>query len=217
MRIHMNSCEYLSVALNRGSVQSTSIVKTLSGRLGVTILIPFSCCINGLCVLLQHVTYRSGGVGVFEMPSAAHVAVNDLLFVAVIPTGSARARLAHGLKLDDLELSCPVLIGGSGSIAFPYQPPSPILRDWICTKYSRQRRHVHGRFAAKNAPAGQRQIRTISVRRIRAGHWDDYLPAPASASGSGKRRLGEVQVSAACCADLFWTDRGSLPLLTPWP
>src|SRR5579863_3211639 len=73
------------------------------------------------------------------------------------------------------------------------------------------------RFAAKTAPAGQRQIRTISVRRIRAGHWDNYLPAPASASGSGKRRLGEVQVSAACCADLFWTDRGSLPLLTPWP
>jgi hypothetical protein len=90
-------------------------------------------------------------------------------------------------------------------------------RDWSCTKYSRQRRHVQGRFAAKNAPAGQRQIRTISARRIRAGHWDDYLPAPASASGSGKRRPGEVQVSAACCADLFWTDRGSLPLLTPWP
>src|SRR5216684_6906030 len=82
-------------------------------------------------------------------------------------TGSARARLAHGLKLDDLELSCPVLIGGSGSIAFSYQTPSPILREWSCTKYSRQRRHVQGRFAAKNAPAGQRQIRTISVRRIR--------------------------------------------------
>src|SRR5580658_185042 len=86
--------------------------------------------------------------------------------------------------------------------------PSPILRDWSCPKYSRQRRHVQRRFAAKNAPAGQRQIRTISVRRIRAGNWDDYLPAPASASGYGKRRLGEVQVSAARCADLFWTDRG---------
>ena len=48
------------------------------------------------------------------------------------------------------------------------------------------------KFAAKNAPAGQRQIRTISVRSVRAGHWDDYLPAPASASGSGKRRLREV-------------------------
>src|ERR1700722_7591947 len=132
-------------------------------------------------------------------------------------TGCARARLAHGLKLDALELSCPVLVGASGSIALPYQTPSPILRDWNCTKYSRQRRHVQGRFAAKNAPAGQRQIRTISVRRVRAGHWDDSLAAPSSASGSGKRRLGEVQVSAACCADLFWTDRGSLPLLTPWP
>ena len=40
MRIHMNSCEYLSVALNRGSVQSTSIVETPSGGLGVTFLIP---------------------------------------------------------------------------------------------------------------------------------------------------------------------------------
>jgi hypothetical protein len=36
-------------------------------------------------------------------------------------TGSARARLAHGLKLDDLELSYPVLIGGSGSMALTYQ------------------------------------------------------------------------------------------------
>jgi len=49
-----------------------------------------------------------------------------------------------------------------------------------------------GRFAAQNAPAGQQQIRTISVRSVRAGHWDDYLSAPASASGSGKRRLREV-------------------------
>src|SRR5271156_911023 len=40
MRIHMNSCEYLSVALNRGSVQSASIVETPSGGLGVTFLIP---------------------------------------------------------------------------------------------------------------------------------------------------------------------------------
>ena len=40
MRIHMNSCEYLSVALNRGSVQSTSIVETPSGGSGVTFLIP---------------------------------------------------------------------------------------------------------------------------------------------------------------------------------
>src|SRR5208283_713572 len=40
------------------------------------------------------------------------------------------------------------------------------------------------RFAAKNAPAGQRQIRKISVRSVRAGHWDDYVPAPACASGS---------------------------------
>src|SRR5665213_3833136 len=48
------------------------------------------------------------------------------------------------------------------------------------------------RFAAKNAPAGQRQIRTTSVRRVRAGLWNNYLPAPASASGSGKRRLREV-------------------------
>jgi hypothetical protein len=53
------------------------------------------------------------------------------------------------------------------------------------------------RFAAKNAPAGQRQIRTISGRSVRAGHWDDYVPAPASASGSGKRRLREVYCQRA--------------------
>jgi hypothetical protein len=44
-----------------------------------------------------------------------------------------------------------------------------------------------------------------------------YLPAPASASGSGKDGFGRFTVSAACCADLSWTDRGSLPLSTPWP
>ncbi len=73
------------------------------------------------------------------------------------------------------------------------------------------------RFAAKNAPAGQRQIRTISVRSVRAGHWDDHLPAPASASGSGKNGFGRFTVNAACCVDLFWIYRGSLPLSTPWP
>jgi len=123
------------------------------------------------------------------------------------------ARLPHGLKQDDLELSCPVLIGGSGSIAFPYQTPSPILRDWSCTKYSRQRRHVQRRFAAKNAPAGQRQIRTISVRRIRAG-LDDYLTASASAGGSGKRSEMQAQSSnphpgAECIVRVV---RNSLPI-----
>jgi hypothetical protein len=65
-------------------------------------------------------------------------------------------------------------------------------RDWSCTKYSRQRRLVQRDLPLKNAPAGQRQIRTTSVRRVRAGLWNNYLPAPASASGSGKRRLREV-------------------------
>ena len=53
------------------------------------------------------------------------------------------------------------------------------------------------RFAAKNAPAGQQQIRTIRIKSVRAGHWDDYVPAPASASGSGKRRLREVYCQRA--------------------
>jgi len=74
-----------------------------------------------------------------------------------------------------------------------------------------------GRFAAKSAPAGQRQIRTISVRRIQAGNLDDCLPAPASASGSGKNGFGRFTVNAACCVDLFWIYRGSLRLSTPWP
>jgi hypothetical protein len=39
-----------------------------------------------------------------------------------VDTGSARARLAHGLKLDDLELSCPVLIGGAAAQRFLTRP-----------------------------------------------------------------------------------------------
>jgi len=70
-------------------------------------------------------------------------------------------------------------------------------------------------FAAKNAPAGRRQIRTISAKTVLARHWADTLPAPASASGSGQNGFGRFTVSAACCADLFWTDRGSLLLWTP--
>ena len=89
--------------------------------------------------------------------------------------------------------------------------PSAISRDWNCTKYSRQRRHVRGRFAAKNAPAGQRQIRTISARRIRAGHWDDYLPAPASASGSGKRRLGRFRSARLVALTSFGLIAGRCP------
>jgi hypothetical protein len=72
------------------------------------------------------------------------------------------------------------------------------------------------RFAAKNAPAGQRQIKTISVRNVRAGHWYDTLPAPASASGSGKDGFGRFRVSAACGADLVCLYRASPPPSTPW-
>ena len=39
-------------------------------------------------------------------------------------------------------------------------------------------------------------------------------PPPAAPAKDG---FGRFTVSAACCADLFWTDRGSLPLSTPWP
>ena len=52
------------------------------------------------------------------------------------------------------------------------------------------------RLAAKNAPAGQRQIRAISVRSFRAGHGNDYplrQPPPAApaktASGGSKSTL----------------------------
>jgi hypothetical protein len=58
------------------------------------------------------------------------------------------------------------------------------------------------RFAAKSAPAGQRQIRNHSV-------------PSTSASGSGETRLRRFTVNAACCADLFWIYRASLPLSTP--
>src|ERR1035437_307216 len=59
------------------------------------------------------------------------------------------------------------------------------------------------RFAAKSAPAGQRQIRNHSV-------------PSTSARGSGETRLRRFTVNAACCADLFWIYRGSLPLSTPY-
>jgi hypothetical protein len=71
-----------------------------------------------------------------------------------------------------------------------------------------------GRFAAKYAPAGQRQIRTVSGS-VRAGHWDDYLPAPASASGSGKNGFGRFRVSDACGPDLVCLYRVSPPLSMP--
>jgi hypothetical protein len=58
------------------------------------------------------------------------------------------------------------------------------------------------RFAAKSAPAGQRQIRNHSV-------------PSTSASGSGETRIRRFTVIAPCCADLFWIYRGSLPLSTP--
>jgi hypothetical protein len=68
------------------------------------------------------------------------------------------------------------------------------------------------RFAAKNAPAGQRQTRRVLARNVRAGHWDDYFPALASASGSGQRRLREkFAVSLPCGADRAWIYRASPP------
>ena len=88
----------------------------------------------------------------------------------LVTTGSARARLPYGLKLDDFGTVMSGSYWRRRSTAFLCQTASPILRDWSCTKYSRQRRHVQRRFAAKNAPAGQRQIRTISVRRIQRGN-----------------------------------------------
>jgi hypothetical protein len=60
-------------------------------------------------------------------------------------------------------------------------------RDWSCTRNSRQRRHVQRDLPLKTPQRGSGKSRTISVRSVRAGHWDDYVPAPASASGSGKK------------------------------
>ena len=70
-------------------------------------------------------------------------------------------------------------------------------RDWTCTKNSRQRRQRAGRFAAKNAPAGQRQIGTIPTKSVRAGRRDDASlrqPPPAAlaeaaSGGSWSTRL----------------------------
>src|ERR1700679_1920586 len=72
------------------------------------------------------------------------------------------------------------------------------------------------RFAAKNVPAGQRQIRPISGERP-GRTVEGHLPAPASASGSGKDGFGRIRVSAACGADLVCLYRVSPPPSTPWP
>ncbi len=72
------------------------------------------------------------------------------------------------------------------------------------------------RFAAKSAPAGQRQIRAISARNVRAGHSDDTSlcqPPPAAPAKDG---FGRFRVSAACGADLVCLYRASPPPSTPW-
>ena len=74
------------------------------------------------------------------------------------------------------------------------------------------------RFAAKNAPAGQRQIGTISATSARAGHGNDCLPAQPPPAAPAKDGFGRFTVSAACGADLVCLCRVSLPLSTssPW-
>jgi hypothetical protein len=66
------------------------------------------------------------------------------------------------------------------------------------TENSRQRRLVRPRFAAKNAPAGQRQIQT-HIRRV-----TEYrTPLARLRHGSGQRRLREDSpVNLPCGADL---------------
>jgi len=83
--------------------------------------------------------------------------------------------------------------------------PSPARRRTCQDEHARKQPPAAARarrFAAKSAPAGQRQIRDHSV-------------PSTSASGSGETRLRRFTVNAACCADLFWIYRGSLPLSTP--
>ena len=83
--------------------------------------------------------------------------------------------------------------------------PSPARRRTCQDEHARKQPPAAARarrFAAKSAPAGQRQIRNHSV-------------PSTSASGSGETRLRSFTVNAACCADLFWICRGSLPLSTP--
>jgi hypothetical protein len=83
--------------------------------------------------------------------------------------------------------------------------PSPARRRTCQDEHARKQPPAAARarrFAAKSAPAGQRQIRNHSV-------------PSTSASGSGETRLRRFTVNAACCADLFWIYRGSLPLSTP--
>jgi hypothetical protein len=83
--------------------------------------------------------------------------------------------------------------------------PSPARRRTCQDEHARKQPPAAAcarRIAAKSAPAGQRQIRNHSV-------------PSTSASGFGETRLRRFTVIAACCADLSWIYRGSLPLSTP--
>ncbi len=68
-------------------------------------------------------------------------------------------------------------------------------------------------FAAKNAPAGQRQIKT----NIRRDELDIELPAPASATAPAKDGCERFAVSLPCGADLAWIYRASPPPSMLWP
>ena len=95
-----------------------------------------------------------------------------------------------------------ILPGTKGSKLHEGQPPAAARAE---------------RFAAKNAPAGQRQIKTIPIKSVRAGQWKDTSLRQPSPAAPAKNGFGRFMVNAACCVDLFGIYRGSPLLSTPWP
>ncbi len=93
----------------------------------------------------------------------------------------------------------------------------PAPKDRNCTKYSRQRRHVQRDLPLRTPQRGSGKS---EQSRLRASGPDIGTitslrqPPPAAPAKNG---FGRFMVNAACCVDLFWIYRGSLPLSTPWP
>jgi len=85
------------------------------------------------------------------------------------------------------------------------------------TKYSRQRRLVRGDLPLRTPRRGKRQIRTIPVKSVRAGHWNDTSLRQPPPAASAKDGFGRFTVSAACSADFVCLCRVSPLPSTPWP
>jgi len=139
---------------------------------------------------------------------------------------SSRASVSTPMRGDSVGV--PEVVGGGDTIA--HHPDSALAGqrvDHVARVSRHQEIDVARRTAASSGtcreicreerPSGAAANQNNLSEQCPAAHSDDYLPAQASASGSGKDSFGRLTVSAACCADLSWNDRGRSRLSMPWP